>query len=129
MKASTKGIIGATLGAVIMTSIGMYSYFAGGGEEMEISMLISTILGMAIGGAILGFGYTFGWQYVKSFTAKALGVAVTGSVITIIFSRKDTLLKCIFIYAVALSIGIGIAYLPGIIKGIQLISQERSMGR
>jgi hypothetical protein len=38
-------------------------------------------------GAVYGFGFAFGWPYAKRWMARMFGVAVTGSMLAILFSR------------------------------------------
>lgn len=121
MTAKRKGLIGAAVGAVTMVGFWFYNINNG-----TVERDFAELLGFVIAGVILGFGYTFGWYYVRSITAKMLGVAMVGSVLTIIFSRRDTFLKCVFIFGFALFSGVAIAYIPGIIRGIYLIYKEQT---
>lgn len=119
MSALKKGMIGAIVGAVVLTAFYVASV---NGTTTGVDIL--TLLGCIPLGALYGFGYAFGWGYFKSITAKAMGVATGASILTILFSKEDTGLKIFFIYLFAFAFATAIAWLPGIVKGIASIVRE-----
>lgn len=119
MSSTKKGIIGAIIGAVVLTII---MWIAMSSSSSGVSAFV---LAFIPAGALYGFGYAFGWGYIKPALAKALGVAGGASFLTILFSKENTWLKVIFIYIIAFSLGVGFAWLPGIVKGIKSIAMER----
>lgn len=115
MSSLVKGIIGAVAGCILFPFI----------LSMEGGYGITDILLFIPVGALYGFGFAFGWGYLKTITSKLLGVATGASIITIIFSRENTFIKVFFIYLFAIALAFGIAWIPGVVKGIKDIVRER----
>lgn len=118
MSAKQRGLIGAIIGAVLLAVC--YGIAAVDAGEFEVGQVFVMILA----GALYGFGFAFGWGYMKSMTSALLGVAAGASLLTILFSRQNTLIKVLFIYLIAISLGVGLAWIPGIFKGIGSIRRE-----
>lgn len=114
MEATKRGSIGATIGAFGMVSLVILN------GQADIKLII----GYIVLGMLYGFGLAFGWKYMKTITSKLLGVATGVSIITILTSKQDTLLKIFFIYMFAFSLGIAVSWIPGIVVGTKQVLEE-----
>ena len=125
MRASKKGLIGAIAGAVLC---GVLMGFAGWElwqQSGDWEGLLLPLMGLPLG-AVLGFGYAFGWPTARRWCARACGVAAVGSFFAILLSRNRTsgLLRALFFTIFCFSMALGLAYLPGICIGIRAIWRE-----
>lgn len=119
MKAKKRGIIGAVVGA-----IGLPAFMVFASSMQGIPQDIGSIILMFFCGALYGFGYAFGWSYVKSWIAKAFGVSTSLSLLGILFSRNWSWLKTFFVFLIVFSFAIGLAWIPGVVRGIRAIAAE-----
>lgn len=101
MSAVKKGILGLVIGAVV---VGIFTASLGECEVLEI--LVYTLVG-----AFCGFGFAFGWDYVKKAVSFARNIC-SGS--------SWGMLLAFVLVPIAISLGV----LPGVVNGIICIVRE-----
>lgn len=125
-----KGRRNAVIGSVVLglLGLGIMGYLFAYGELNLPSVVIGVIAWM-ICGAIYGFGYTFGMEYVIDWTCKGLHVAAVTTMWALLIKavkREDhmgpwALVMIIF----SATFGLAYGWIPGVFRGIKLIKEER----
>lgn len=124
MKATTKGILGASIGGAIGL-IGGIGFASTEGMSAGLIMgLFFTLIGI-----IGGFGLAFGIKLGIKWLGKVMGVTGAVSLGAILFSkdRRNGFLISFLLFTLVFSFTIGISYIPGIFIGIRQIKEERSI--
>ncbi len=128
LSAVKRGKRGAIIGGILMVPILVLNIVAG---ELGTSP-IELVLGLVIttgAGACYGFGYAFGWQWLLRWAAGALHysghVLDAGFIWWICTGRKGGIIRGLLFATFLLCFAVGIAWMPGVVKGIKQIREEK----
>lgn len=130
-----RGRKGAVIGAIVLPIlilvivVPMFVSEAQAGAEDNMMAVIPLILFSIPTGALYGFGYAFGMDYVKKWSIAGVGVAFQigfGAYIVKVLKREEHMSAFTFpLCLLALTFGISCGWIPGVIKGIRFIYKER----
>ena len=125
LTAVQKGKRGAVIGFIAVELIMILVQASVGASMSDI------LAGMCMGpaGLLYGFGYVFGWQWTLRWAAGALHysghVLDAGFIWWICTGRKGGILRGLWFSLLLISFAVGLAWIPGVVKGIKEIRAEK----
>ena len=128
LSAAKRGKRGAIIGSIIMLPILVLNIAAGELGTSPIDLVLGLVITIGAG-SCYGFGYAFGWQWLLRWAAGALHysghVLDAGFIWWICTGRKGGIIRGLLFATFLLCFAVGIAWMPGVVKGIKQIREEK----
>lgn len=128
LSAVKRGKRGAIIGGILMLPILVLNIAAGELGTSPIDLVLGLVITIGAG-SCYGFGYAFGWQWLLRWAAGALHysghVLDAGFIWWICTGRKGGIIRGLLFATFLLCFAVGIAWMPGVVKGIKQIREEK----